>query len=130
MEYDKLIKIFEEEREKLGLKETNIKIKFLTPPPIEYYESFKQWWAFFDSYSTGVIKNDDGSFLIQFHPLSYKTEKKFRKTVRHELYHIFHDGDKNIVNFWRYLFISEPLAMLYSYFGIKSKKNLKRRNNK
>jgi hypothetical protein len=115
-----LKRIFEEEREKLGITSNKIEIIFLDPPPIEYYESFSQWWNSFDKFSTGVIK-EDGVYKIQFNPLSFKTPQRFRRVARHELYHIYKDlkNPKEKTSFLSYLFIEEPCAMLYQFFRLK-----------
>ncbi len=116
--------IFEEEREKLKLS-GRIELIFLEPPPPDYYENLRHWWVCFDQYSTGVFKNEDGSFTVQFNPRSYKSERIFRRRVRHELFHIYLDGERDKVGPARYLFVSEPLAILYG-FGLRMDKIFKR----
>ena len=121
----KLREIFEEEREKLKLS-GRIELIFLEPPPPDYYESLRHWWACFDHYSTGVFKNEDGSFTVQFNPRSYKRGVKiFRRRARHELFHIYFDGERDKIGLARYLFVSEPLAALYG-LGLRIDKIFKR----
>ena len=111
--------IFEEELKTLNLDD--IGIVFLNPPPDDYnyYESLAQWWMDFNDYSTRAQKQQDASFFVQFNPLSCKTPTKFRSAARHELYHIYRDGHRDRIGFFRRLFISGPAAILYQYFNIK-----------
>ena len=112
-----LLKIFEEERERLRLP-CPIQVVFLQPPDIEEYRDFREWYRNFNSYSTGYIKNDDGTFTVNFNPLAYKNSRKFRRAARHELYHIHRDGDKDKIGVLRGIF-GEITAELYACLGIK-----------
>ncbi|NIO22414.1 MAG: hypothetical protein GTN38_00110 [Candidatus Aenigmarchaeota archaeon] len=112
-----LRKIFEEERKRLKLPP--IKVKFLNPPPIEYYESLKHWWLFFNEYSTMAVNDEDGSLYVQFNPVSFKNPKNFRRIAKHELYHIYRARHGDKINFFRKYFIDEPASVLYQYTGIR-----------
>lgn len=107
---------FEWERNKLNLP--SIEIKFLEIPNIEDYGSLLEWWSLMAKYSTKAVKQHDGTFYVQFNPLSYRNSKEFKKNARHELYHIYSDGHLNKIGLGRRIF-SELGAMLYEYLGMK-----------
>ena len=110
--------IFQEERERLGLPD-DIELRFLQEIPSDYYESLSHWWIVHNRESTQAVREDDGSFYVQFNPFSFRNAERFRKTARHELYHIYRNGNRERTSLMKYLFIDEPTAMIYARWGLK-----------
>ena len=131
----RLLEIFNEEKRKLGLN-GNIELSLNAPSVKTDFKGMKIT-AYFDGYpiesdltsekayadpakfyfSFATKREDNGSYLIHIGP--HGDEKGFRKSAKHELYHIYKgDCDRMEKNIFEIFWI-ETRARLYENYSLR-----------